>query len=117
MSIKDIAEDFTQLCRDNNDKDAAEKYWAEDVVSLEAMEGDMARLQGKEAIFQKHDWWHKAFTTHDSSVEGPYIHGDQFAVIFKMDVTNDDTGERSNMQEVGLYTVKNGKITEERFFY
>jgi ketosteroid isomerase-like protein len=27
------------------------------------------------------------------------------------------TGERVTMEEVALYTVKDGKITEERFFY
>ncbi|TJV53252.1 MAG: ester cyclase, partial [Mesorhizobium sp.] len=27
------------------------------------------------------------------------------------------TGERVSMDEVGLYTVKNGKIAEERFYY
>ncbi len=26
-------------------------------------------------------------------------------------------GERSQMPEIGLYTVKGGKITEERFMY
>ncbi|MFC5422792.1 SnoaL-like domain-containing protein [Bosea eneae] len=25
-------------------------------------------------------------------------------------------GERRNMQEIGLYTLKDGKIVEERFF-
>jgi ketosteroid isomerase-like protein len=32
-------------------------------------------------------------------------------------VTERATGKRTPMQEVGLYTVKDGKITEERFFY
>jgi ketosteroid isomerase-like protein len=48
-------------------------------------------------------------------VEGPYVHGDQFVVRFKMEVTPKD-GKRMNLDEVGLYTVKNGKIVEERFF-
>ncbi|WP_348629610.1 SnoaL-like domain-containing protein [Mesorhizobium sp. WSM1497] len=33
------------------------------------------------------------------------------------DITPKATGERVTMDEVGLYTVKNGKITEERFYY
>jgi len=48
-------------------------------------------------------------------VEGPYVHGDQFVVRFKMEVTPKG-GKRMNLDEVGLYTVKNGKIVEERFF-
>ncbi|WP_352865345.1 nuclear transport factor 2 family protein [Mesorhizobium sp. M0715] len=54
---------------------------------------------------------------HGGSVEGPYVNGDQFAVRFKFDITPKATGERVTMDEVGLYTVKNGKITEERFYY
>ena len=45
------------------------------------------------------------------------LNGDQFAVRFHFDVTVKETGERRVMDEVGLYTVRNGKIVEERFFY
>jgi ketosteroid isomerase-like protein len=116
-SLKSLAEHFTQLCREGRDKEAATQYWAEDVISLEAMEGDMARLQGKEAIFQKHDWWHQAFTVHNVDVSGPFLHGNQFTVVFKMDATDNDSQERSVMEEVALYTVRDNKIVEERFFY
>ena len=34
-----------------------------------------------------------------------------------MDVTVKETGARMTMDEIGVYTVKNGKIVEERFFY
>jgi hypothetical protein len=48
--------------------------------------------------------------------EGPYVHGHQFVVRFSMDIT--PKGEsRMTMDEVGLYTVMEGKIVEERFFY
>ena len=50
-------------------------------------------------------------------VEGPYLNGDQFAVRMKMDLTVKESGERITMDEIGLYTVKDGKIAEERFFY
>ena len=39
------------------------------------------------------------------------------AVIFDMDVTAKQTGQRMQMREIGLYTVRDGKIVEERFFY
>ena len=45
------------------------------------------------------------------------VSGDQFALRFKFDITPKATGERATMDEVGLYTVKDGKITEERFYY
>lgn len=116
MDVKELAEAFTALCRDGRYEEA-EAHWAEDVVSLEAMPGERARLVGREAIKTKHAWWVGAMEVHSQSVTGPFIHGDQFAVIFELDVTERASGARSNMREVALYTVKDGKIVEERFFY
>ena len=45
------------------------------------------------------------------------MNGDQFIVRFKMDLTFKPSGERMQNDEDGLYTVKDGKIVEERFFY
>jgi hypothetical protein len=45
------------------------------------------------------------------------MHGTQFAVFIRMDVTRKADKERIKMSEVALYTVRKGKIAEERFFY
>jgi ketosteroid isomerase-like protein len=117
MTIAEIAKDFTELLKQGDNEAAAEKYNADDIVSLEAMPGPMAISHGKEALRQKGQWWQENNEVHGGSVEGPYVNGDQFAVRFKFDITPKATGERVTMDEVGLYTVKNGKITEERFYY
>ncbi|ESY73252.1 MULTISPECIES: nuclear transport factor 2 family protein [unclassified Mesorhizobium] len=117
MTIAEIAKDFTELLKQGEHEAAAEKYNADDIVSLEAMEGPMAIARGKEALRQKGQWWQENNEVHGGSVEGPYVNGDQFAVRFKFDITPKATGERVTMDEVGLYTVKNGKIAEERFYY
>jgi ketosteroid isomerase-like protein len=54
---------------------------------------------------------------HGFETSGPYVNGDQFALRFKIDVTPKASGQRTQMEEVGLYTVRDGKIAEERFFY
>jgi predicted ester cyclase len=44
----------------------------------------------------------------------------QFVVPMTMDCTSNEgpmAGQRMNMSETALYTVKNGKITEGKFFY
>ncbi|RUU80538.1 nuclear transport factor 2 family protein [Mesorhizobium sp. M7A.F.Ca.MR.362.00.0.0] len=117
MTIAEIAKDFTELLKQGDNEAAAEKYNADDIVSLEAMAGPMAIANGKEALKQKGQWWQENNEVHGGSVEGPYVNGDQFAVRFKFDITPKATGERVTRDEVGLYTVKNGKITEERFYY
>lgn len=116
MTTQEIANDLVALCKAGKFDEAGEKYWADDVVSREAMEGDMARMQGKDAVRGKSEWWNSAHEVHASEVEGPYVNGDQFVVRFKMDLTQKQSGQRFAMDEVGVYTVKNGKIAEERFF-
>ncbi|TPK98352.1 nuclear transport factor 2 family protein [Mesorhizobium sp. B2-4-12] len=117
MTVAEIAKDFTELLRRGDNESAAQKYNADEIVSYEAMEGPMAVCNGKEAVKQKGQWWQENNQVHGGSVEGPYINGDQFAVRFTFDITPKATGECVTMDEVGLYTVKNGKITEERFYY
>lgn len=117
MSTQDIANDLVSLCKAGKFDEAGEKYWADDVLSVEAAPGDMSQLRGKDAVRGKGEWWSGAHEIHSTDVEGPYVNGDQFAVRFKMDLTVKQSGDRLHMDEVGVYTVKNGKIAEERFFY
>ncbi|MEO0363498.1 MAG: SnoaL-like domain-containing protein, partial [Pseudomonadota bacterium] len=67
----------------------------------------------------KHAWWDGAMEVHDAKVEGPFLHGDdRFGMIFEMDVTEKSSGQRSQMKELGVYTVDGeGKIVREEFFY
>jgi ketosteroid isomerase-like protein len=117
MSTKDIAAAFTALLKAGDHEGAAKKYNAPNIVSLEAMDGPMARVEGAEAVQKKGEWWYANHTVHSVTAEGPWVNGDQFAVRFSMDVTPKETGKRMQGQEIGLYTVKNGKIVEERFYY
>ena len=114
MSIEQIAKDFTAAVM-ADDAPAYQAFWADDIVSLEAAGGETARTEGREALLGKHAWWEANAEMHSLTTEGPYIFGDQFALRFTMDVTMD--GERSQTAEIGLYTVKDGKISEERFMY
>ena len=117
MTAAELAKDFTALLKKGDDEGAAGKYNADNIVSYEAMEGPMAVCEGKEAVKQKGDWWRANHELHGGSVEGPFVNGDQFAVRFTMDITPKSTGQRTTMDEVGVYTVKDGKIVEERFYY
>ena len=117
MTVKDIADDITAMLRAGQADEAGEKYGAADVVSIEAMPGDMAEVRGVEGVRAKGEWWTSAHEVHAMEVEGPYLNGDQFAVRMKIDLTVKESGERITMDEIGLYTVKDGKIAEERFFY
>ncbi len=114
MSIEKLANDFTRAVAENR-MDDVRAYWHDDIVSLEPQDGPMSRTEGREQLQEKHDWWEANTQVHSSSAQGPFVFGDQFAVRYDMDVTMD--GERTQSSEVGLYTVKDGKVAEERFFY
>lgn len=117
MNTQDVANDLVALCREGKFAEAGEKYWADDVLSVEPGEGDMAQMRGKEATRGKGEWWEANHEVHGVQVDGPYVNGDQFVVRFKMDMTPKESGQRVTMDETGLYTVRDGKIAEERFFY
>lgn len=117
MTTADIARDFTDMLKANDHHGAAAKYNSPDIVSLEAMDGPMAVCRGADEVRKKGEWWFANHEVHGGTVTGPLVNGDQFLVRFHMDVTPKATGERMQMDETGLYTVKNGKIVEERFFY
>ena len=73
---------------------------------------------GVDAVRKKGDWWYTNNTVHSMTAEGPFIGNrpDQFAVKFNLDITPKG-GQRFTMSEVGLYTVKDDKITQEEFLY
>lgn len=117
MTTKETAEAFTAMLKAGNHQEAAEKFNAEDIVSYEAMEGPMAECRGRAAVKAKSDWWYGAHEVNGGTVEGPWVTGDQFIVHLGIDVTIKETGQRMQMNEVGLYTVRDGKISAEKFFY
>ena len=116
MTTHEIAAAFTTLCKEGKFDEAGKQFWSDGVVSLEAMEGDMARVQGRAGVEAKGAWWYANHEIHSMKVEGPYVHGNQFIVRFTMEVTPKG-GARMAMDEMGTYTVQDGKIVEERFFY
>jgi ketosteroid isomerase-like protein len=116
MSTADVAKQFTEALK-KGDFAKAESFWSNDIVSIEAADGPMREVRGREAVHGKGDWWNANHEVHSFETLGPYVNGDQFTLDFKVDVTRKQTGERVRMDEVGLYTVKNDKIVEERFFY
>jgi len=114
-----IGKELVQMCSARKNVDAIKKLFSDDVVSVESAEipGMPRTMKGKEAIIGKNVWWMENHESHGEEIKGPFPHDNRFAVFFKIDVTARQTGKRFQMEEVGLYTVENGKITKEEFFY
>lgn len=117
-----VAKKLVEHCNNGSEAKGLKELYSPDAVSVEASLPPGAkgsrRTVGIAGIKGKHDWWYSAHTVHSTSAEGPFLHGaNRFAVIFNMDVTNKEMKQRMKMREVGVYTVKDGKITKEEFFY
>ena len=117
MNTQEVAQAFTDMCKAGQSDEAGLKFWAENVRSIENIDGPMRVAEGIPALIAKGEWWNNAHEVHSVETYGPFVNGDQFAVRFSMDVTNKESGQRIVMDEVALYTVADGKITEERFYY
>jgi len=119
MSVAEVAQGLVDLCRQGQFGAAIDKYYSDDIVSVEpvAMPGMEAEQKGIDAIRAKNQWWSENNEVHGLELGGPYVGDSQFAVHFKIETTPKMTGQRTTMIEMGLYTVADGKITREEFFY
>ena len=119
MSIAEIATGLVDLCREGKNLEAIEKYYSDAIVSVEsaAPPGMSAETKGIEAVRGKNKWWLDNHEVHNAEINGPYVGEKQFAVEFKYDVTQKGSGKRFQMSEMALYTVKDGKIAHEHFYY
>ena len=122
MTTKEIADQLVALCRAGKNLEAVETLLSPDVMSVEAMgDATMPAVQtGRDAVKGKNDWWINNHQIHSAEIKGPFPNGDRFAVIFNFVVTpkvGPMAGKRIKMEEVALYTVTDGRISREEFFY
>lgn len=118
----EVGRKLVELCRQGKNLEAVNTLYAPNITSVEVCgdENMPAVMEGIDAIRGKNQWWLSNHEVHAGTATGPFPKGDQFAVYFTMDVTGKGgplAGKRMKMEEVGLYTVKDGKIVKEEFFY
>ena len=54
----------------------------------------------------------------EGKVHGPYMHGsNRFAALFSYKTRERASGKEMNIDEVAVYTVADGKIVREEFYY
>ena len=114
-----IAHELVALCRASRNSEAIEKFYAPNILSIEPVGNEQmpAEMSGIKAVRGKNEWWEANNEVHAVEVNGPFVGEDQFAVQYTFDVTFKPTSQRIQNTEVALYTVKDGKIVREQFFY
>jgi ketosteroid isomerase-like protein len=114
-----IAQELVTLCRKGQNLDAINRFYSPEIVSVEPVAGPNmpAEMTGIDAIRKKNQWWAENNDVHSVEVNGPFLGDDQFAVKYTFDTTFKPTGKRMHNTEMALYTVKDGRIVHEQFFY
>jgi SnoaL-like domain len=117
MNTEEVASNLVDLCGKREWMKAIESLYAKDIVSMEprSMENMPAEMRGLDQVRGKTQWFIDNHEIHDSKVGGPFVAGDKFVVRFDIDVTDKASKKRMQMSEVGIYTVKDGKIIREEF--
>lgn len=122
MSLATLGKQFVEMCNQGKNFDVMRLMYSPDIVSVEAGGSETA---GKDAVIKKSERWAAGLTLHGEKVRGPFFsvpdpaatQSGQFAVHYTFEVTPKSTGVRASQEEVAIYTVKDGQISREQFFY
>jgi hypothetical protein len=117
MNTEQVAKKVVELTRKQAWKEAVESLYGKDIVSVEARANETGspETRGIDGIRGKVDWWIDAMQTNSLNVHGPFVAHDRFVVQYDIDVTDKQSKNRMQISEVGVYTVKDGKIVREEF--
>jgi ketosteroid isomerase-like protein len=113
-TTSDVAQSLVAMCRAGKFEQPYDALFAANARSVEAT-GETAA--GMDAIHAKGKMFTEKNDVNGFTVGDPCVGGDLFAVPFTFDITEKATGKHMNLEEIGLYTVRDGKIVAERFLY
>ncbi len=117
MSTEAVAKKVVELVRKQDWYKALDTLYDDNIVSVEAFSpgGGPTETRGKEGVRGKVDWWVNEMEVHNFKASNPFVAHDRFVVQYDADVTDKKSKQRRQMSEVGVYTVKDGKIVREEF--
>lgn len=119
MTFDEVAKALVAGCREGREAENLDTLYAPDAISVEAVDMGQGRTAtGRDAIRAKHAWFASVYEQLSGDASDPMPHGDErFAVIFDMKMKRRDNGEIEEMRDIGIYTVADGQIVKEEFFY
>ncbi len=116
MNAMEVGQELVRMFNAGQFTEIEDRFWAPKIRSIEGFGVAMA-WDGRKAVRAKNHDWMSTHKIHGASASGPFVGATGFAVKFSMDVEDTTNGQRTTMEEVGVYTLKNGKIIQEEFMY
>ncbi len=119
MTTYEVGKRFVELVSAGRRGECLDTLFSPDAVSVEAVQppGRERTANGLDALRAKSKFFLENNEVHKAELFGPYPHQDRFAVRFVFEVTFKPSGQRRTIDEVGLFTVVDGRIAKEEFFY
>jgi len=117
MNTEEVAKKVVELTRKQAFKEAIDTLYHKDIVSVEArtMDGSSPETRGIDGVRGKTEWFEQNMQVHSFKSSEPYVAHDRFVIQYDADVTDKNSKKRMQLSEVGVYTVKDGKIVREEF--
>ena len=115
-----LGRSFVQAMRNRQGFAHVDEFYSENAESVEAVNPpgrDVRIAKGKAAIKAKRQNWAKAHEILRLDADGPYVHPpNRFGVRLEAEVINLATGKKTDLREVAILSVQDGKIVREEFF-
>ncbi|SDG39561.1 SnoaL-like domain-containing protein [Chitinophaga filiformis] len=118
MTTQEIATRLAELCKKGEFETAQKELYAQDCISIEpeATPEFEKEVKGLDKIFEKgNKFMSMVEEVHGVDTSTPVVAGNSFAFVLKMDMTMKGRG-RMNMEELCVYTTKDGKVISEQFY-
>ena len=118
MNTQEVANKWQEMCLNGKNLECIEELYAENIVSKEMPGVPFGEVvSGKKEVFEKSkQWLEDVVEFHSNEISNPVVAGKHFSSKMSFDVTFKSRG-RQQMEEVCVFEVQDGKITNEQFFY
>lgn len=118
MDINQLSEKLVDYCRKGDWAGAQNELYADNCVSIEPKGAPVERVEGLDAIIAKGQQFNEMVQEfHSIEVSDPIIAENHFSCSMKLTTTWKGAPGPSTMEEICVYTVNDGKVVQEEFFY
>lgn len=118
MTTQEVANRLVELCREGKNEQAVKELYAPEIVSVEPEGAPNRMVKGLAGIAEKGIQFQSMIEKINSmSISDPIVAENFFSCNMLMNVQMKGVPVAVDMDEICVYTVNNGKIVKEEFFY
>jgi len=121
LTTQQVADRYYELARQHKRQEIVQELYGADIVNREpehaAAMGIPTTTKGLDAVIAKSNARAELIeAVHGETCSAPIVGGRYFSVALGRDITLKGR-PRMELQEIGVFEVKDGKIVSEQFFY